>query len=110
MVSGGFLQGYGLHLNARAQGFNSDAAVWQALQTHPNYALIDNTAVLRVRRIYEELEGSLYSIHELGHVALSPKSKLAAGGRKRALEELNTFAENAQGFQDKVSGELEVFS
>ncbi len=45
VVSGGFLQGYGLHLNARAQGFNSDAAVWQALQTHPNYALIDNTAL-----------------------------------------------------------------
>jgi putative ABC transport system permease protein len=45
VVSGGFLQGYGLHLTARAQGFNSDAAVWQALQTHPNYALIDNTAL-----------------------------------------------------------------
>ncbi|HLX56348.1 MAG TPA: ABC transporter permease [Ktedonobacteraceae bacterium] len=45
VVSGGFLQGYGLHLTARAQGFNSDSAVWQALQTHPNYALIDNTAL-----------------------------------------------------------------
>lgn len=45
VVSGGFLQGYGLHLTARAQGFDSDAAVWQALQTHPNYALIDNTAL-----------------------------------------------------------------
>src|SRR4051794_39485890 len=30
------------------------------------HALIDNTAALRARRIYEELEGSLYSIHELG--------------------------------------------
>jgi putative ABC transport system permease protein len=45
VVSGGFLQGYGLHLTARAQGFNSDAAIWQALQTHPDYALIDNTAL-----------------------------------------------------------------
>ena len=45
VVSGGFLQGYGLHLTARAQGFNSDNAVWQALQSHPNYALIDNTAL-----------------------------------------------------------------
>lgn len=45
VVSGGFLQGYGLHLTARAQGYNSDAAVWQALQTHSNYALIDNTAL-----------------------------------------------------------------
>ena len=45
VVSGGFLQGYGLHLVARAQGLNSDTAVWQALQSHPDYALIDNTAL-----------------------------------------------------------------
>jgi putative ABC transport system permease protein len=45
VVDGGFLQGYGLHLTARADGFNSDNAVWQALQTHPNYALIDSSAV-----------------------------------------------------------------
>ncbi len=45
VVSGGFLQGLGLHLVARADGFNSDAAVWQALQTHPNYALIDSNAL-----------------------------------------------------------------
>ena len=32
--------------------------------------------MLRARRIYEELEGSLYSIHELGQVGLSGKSKL----------------------------------
>jgi putative ABC transport system permease protein len=45
VVSGGFLQGYGLHLTARAQGFNNDNAVWQASQTHSNYALIDDTAL-----------------------------------------------------------------
>ncbi len=45
IVSGGFLSGYGIHLAARAQGFNSDAAVWQALQTHANYALIDSSAL-----------------------------------------------------------------
>ena len=45
VVNGGFLQGYGLHLTARAQGFSSDSAIWQALQTHPNYALIDQTAL-----------------------------------------------------------------
>lgn len=45
VVSGGFLQGYGLHLVGRAQGFSSDAAVWQALQTHPNYALIDSSVL-----------------------------------------------------------------
>jgi putative ABC transport system permease protein len=45
VVSGGFLQGYGLHLTARAQGFNSDSAVWHALQTHPYYALIDDDAL-----------------------------------------------------------------
>jgi putative ABC transport system permease protein len=45
VVSGGFLQGYGLHLAARARGFESDNAVWQALQSHPNYALIDITAL-----------------------------------------------------------------
>jgi putative ABC transport system permease protein len=45
VVSGGFLKGYGLHLAGRAQGFNNDSAVWQALQTHPNYALIDDDAL-----------------------------------------------------------------
>ena len=45
IIDGSFLQGTGLKLTARARGFNSDAAVWQALQTHPNYALIDSTAL-----------------------------------------------------------------
>lgn len=45
VMSGSLLQGHGLHLVARAQGFSSDSAVWQALQAHPNYALIDNTAL-----------------------------------------------------------------
>ncbi len=45
VVSGGFLQGYGLHLVGRAKGFASDADVWQALQTHPEYALIDSSAL-----------------------------------------------------------------
>ncbi len=45
VVSGGFLNGFGLHLSARASGFDSDAAVWHALQTHPNYALIDSDAL-----------------------------------------------------------------
>ncbi|GAC1392346.1 MAG: hypothetical protein NVS4B11_27200 [Ktedonobacteraceae bacterium] len=45
VVSGSFLQGYGLHLSARAKGFDSDNAVWQALQLHPNYALIDSSAL-----------------------------------------------------------------
>lgn len=45
VVSGGFLQGYGLRLAARARGFDSDNAVWQALQSHANYALIDDDAL-----------------------------------------------------------------
>ena len=45
VVNGGFLQGYGLHLTARAQGYSSDNAIWQALQSHSNYALIDQTAL-----------------------------------------------------------------
>jgi putative ABC transport system permease protein len=45
VISGGFLQGYGLSLVGRAEGFNSDSAVWQALQTHPDYALIDSSAL-----------------------------------------------------------------
>ncbi|MGH2510727.1 MAG: FtsX-like permease family protein, partial [Ktedonobacteraceae bacterium] len=45
IISGSLLQGNGLSLVARARGFKSDSAVWQALQTHPNYALIDNTAL-----------------------------------------------------------------
>ncbi len=45
VVSGGFLQGNGIHLVARAKGFESDTAIWQALQSHPNYALIDSSAL-----------------------------------------------------------------
>ncbi len=45
VVSGGFLQGYGLHLSARAKGFANDAAIWKALQEHPDYALIDSSAL-----------------------------------------------------------------
>ncbi len=44
-VSGGFLQGYGLRLAARANGFASDNDIWQALQQHPDYALIDSSSV-----------------------------------------------------------------
>ena len=36
--------------------------------------------------------------------------KLAAGGRKRALDEVSAFADDAPGFQEKVKAELEVFS
>jgi hypothetical protein len=36
--------------------------------------------------------------------------KLAAGGRKRALDEVTGFADDAAGFQEKVRGELDVFS
>jgi len=45
VISGSLLQGDGLNLVARAQGFNSNSAVWQALQTHSNYALIDSDAL-----------------------------------------------------------------
>lgn len=36
--------------------------------------------------------------------------KLATGGRKRALDEVTAFADDAGGFQEKVKAELEVFS
>lgn len=36
--------------------------------------------------------------------------KVAAGGRKRALDEVTAFAEDAPGYQEKVKAELEVFS
>jgi putative ABC transport system permease protein len=45
VLSGGFLVGYGLKLVARAQGFSNDSTIWQALQTHANYALIDSQAL-----------------------------------------------------------------
>lgn len=36
--------------------------------------------------------------------------KLATGGRKRALDDVTAFADDAGGFQEKVKAELEVFS
>lgn len=40
-VQGAFLVGVGLPLVARAQGFSSDAAVWDAVRTHPGDVVID---------------------------------------------------------------------
>jgi len=45
IINGGFLQGYGLHLVGKASGFDSDSSIWQALQSHPDYALIDSSAL-----------------------------------------------------------------
>jgi putative ABC transport system permease protein len=45
-VDGGFLDGLGYHLVARAPGFATDADVWKALRDHPGYALIDSRALL----------------------------------------------------------------
>src|SRR5207248_10918292 len=45
-VSAGFLSGTTLHLATRAAGYDSDAAVWRALRTRPNLAVIDSAAVL----------------------------------------------------------------
>ncbi len=45
IVDGGFLEGLGYHLVARAPGFNSDEDVWKALRDHPGYALIDSRAL-----------------------------------------------------------------
>lgn len=36
--------------------------------------------------------------------------KLASGGRKRALDDVTAFADDASAFQEKVTAELEVFS
>lgn len=45
VISGSLLQGDGLHLLARARGFPDDSAVWQAIRSHPDDVLIDNTAL-----------------------------------------------------------------
>ncbi|HEX6780059.1 MAG TPA: FtsX-like permease family protein [Ktedonobacterales bacterium] len=45
VVDGGFLDGLGNRLVARAPGFATDADVWQALRDHPGYALIDSRAL-----------------------------------------------------------------
>ncbi|TMC18369.1 MAG: ABC transporter permease [Chloroflexi bacterium] len=58
VIDGGFLHGYGLHLTARATGFANDSAVWQALQAHPNYALIDSNAL--PYRPHAVLNGAVY--------------------------------------------------
>ncbi|HEY7127545.1 MAG TPA: FtsX-like permease family protein [Ktedonobacterales bacterium] len=45
IVDGGFLDGLGDHLVARAPGYATDDDVWKALRTHPNFALIDSRAL-----------------------------------------------------------------
>ncbi len=40
-IQGAFLDGVGLPLVARANGFTSDAAVWQAVRDHPGDVVID---------------------------------------------------------------------
>ncbi|HLJ82216.1 MAG TPA: FtsX-like permease family protein, partial [Ktedonobacterales bacterium] len=44
-IQGAFLNGVGLPLVARASGFTSDAAVWQAIRTHPGDVVIDAGAL-----------------------------------------------------------------
>jgi putative ABC transport system permease protein len=46
-VQGAFLDGVGLPLVARAEGFASDAAVWQAVRSHPGDVVIDAAALSR---------------------------------------------------------------
>ncbi len=44
-VQGSFLDGVGLPLIARASGYTSDDAVWQAVRDHPGYVVIDSGAL-----------------------------------------------------------------
>ena len=44
-IDGSFLDGTGLPLAARAQGYASDAAVWHAVRTHPGDVVIDASAL-----------------------------------------------------------------
>ena len=44
-ISGAFLNGLGLPLAARASGYSSDAAVWQAVRDHPGDVVIDAGAL-----------------------------------------------------------------
>lgn len=44
-IAGAFLDGVGLPLAARAQGFATDADVWRAVKTRPGYVVIDASAL-----------------------------------------------------------------
>jgi putative ABC transport system permease protein len=44
-IDGAFLQGVGLPLVARASGFSSDAAVWQAVRDDPGSVVVDVSAL-----------------------------------------------------------------
>jgi len=46
-VQGSFLDGVGLPLVARADGYAGDADIWRALRGHPGYAVIDAGALSR---------------------------------------------------------------
>lgn len=41
----GFIEGNGLKFQARARGFETDAAIWEAMAANPTYAVIDAFAV-----------------------------------------------------------------
>ena len=44
-VDDGFLAATGFHLQARAEGYGDDAAIWQALRNNPALAVIDSMAL-----------------------------------------------------------------
>ena len=46
-IDGAFLNGTGLPLAARAQGYATDADVWRAVRTHPGAVVIDASALSR---------------------------------------------------------------
>ncbi|HKT36750.1 MAG TPA: FtsX-like permease family protein, partial [Ktedonobacterales bacterium] len=62
-IDGAFLDGVGLPLAARAQGYASDAAVWQAVKTHPGNVVIDASAL---------------SSHDADTLGLSPAAPVSA--------------------------------
>ena len=66
-IDGAFLQGAGLPLAARAEGFTSDTAVWQAVASQPGHVVIDAAA-------------------------LTPSEAAALGAQTPPLPELTDFA------------------
>jgi putative ABC transport system permease protein len=67
--STGFIEHNGVKLDARAEGYGSDAEVWAALKTNPNAAIIDTSALSS-----DDFDGSSFQLAgvKLGDKTFTP--------------------------------------
>lgn len=102
-VDGSFLDGVGLPLVARAAGYASDAAVWQAVRTQPGAVVIDAGALSPADYTQLGLQGRPPRFRE--SALIGPPIAAGLPGLS-SLEALNSFGSDADATDPLSQGPL----